>query len=219
MILVVLLTVLGVADAAVSAQPGAERFVLTGLVVWSGQEGVAWLQEPNLTQNQIVALRIGESLGPWKLARFLDNGIELDGPAGKVLIPLQNAGAGGTAVASGAPAGPASGTAPPAGAAPQDDTARAVALPVSGSPAPAYGYDPLRPAPNTFGGALNQAGGERAQRQAGNAQEQPREPGPAGSQAVRDPRPPPGTTSVGVSGGQVIHLDGKAGIRELFGHR
>ena len=107
---VVLSILLGATSAAVSAQPGApgaERFVLTGMVVWSGNEGVAWLQEPDLTRNEMVALRIGQSVGPWKLTRFLDNGIELEGPAGKVLIPLHNAGGGGTAVAAGAPAGTA----------------------------------------------------------------------------------------------------------------
>ena len=107
---VVLSILLGATSAAVSAQPGApgaERFVLTGMVVWSGNEGVAWLQEPDLTRNEMVALRIGQSVGPWKLTRFLDNGVELEGPAGKVLIPLHNAGGGGTAVAAGAPAGTA----------------------------------------------------------------------------------------------------------------
>ena len=122
---VVLSILLGATSAAVSAQPGApgaERFVLTGMVVWSGNEGVAWLQEPDLTRNEMVALRIGQSVGPWKLTRFLDNGIELEGPAGKVLIPLHNAGGGGTAVAAGAPAGPA---AAPAGATlPRDDASR-----------------------------------------------------------------------------------------------
>ena len=107
MISSVLLILLGATGSGVSAQPGGpggERFVLTGMVVWSDKEGVAWLQEPDLTRNQIVTVRIGESVGPWKLTQFLENGVQLEGPAGKVLVPL---GAPGSAVAAGAPANPA----------------------------------------------------------------------------------------------------------------
>lgn len=227
-----LLLLLGATGAGVSAQPGgpgAERFVLTGLVVWSGKEGVAWLQEPDLTRNQIVALRIGESVGPWKLTRFLDNGVELDGPAGKVLVPLQNVGAGGTAVAAGAPAGPAPAAASTARAVPRDDASRVATPPVPVSPTP--GWESNRPAPTVgaLGEALNKARAERAQRQAGNAQDQPREAAPAGSRAVRGPSTPSGATSSdGASGaegrgtGEVIQLPvggGKQGFRELFGLR
>ena len=162
----------------VSAQPGApgaERFVLTGLVVWSGNEGVAWLQEPDLTRNEIVALRIGQSVGPWKLTRFLDNGVELDGPVGKVLVPLQNVGAGGTAVAAGAPAGAAPAAAPSAAV----------------SPLPGFAGGPV---PNDSGlsEAFNRALAARGQQQAENAPNQPREreAGPAGGQAVRGPSTP-----------------------------
>ena len=223
---VVLLTLLGATGAGVSAPPGApggERFVLTGLVVWSGKEGVAWLQEPDLTRNQIVTLRIGESVGPWKLTRFLDNGVELEGPAGKVLIPLQNVGSSGTAVAAGAPAAPA-----PAAA----STASAVATPpVPDPPVPAFVWESNRPAPNAgaLGEALNKALAERAQRQAGSPQDQRREAGRAGSQAARGPSTPSGVASFdGASGAgpggtnEVIQWPvggGKEGFRELFGPR
>ena len=231
---VVLSILLGATSAAVSAQPGApgaERFVLTGMVVWSGNEGVAWLQEPDLTRNEMVALRIGQSVGPWKLTRFLDNGIELEGPAGKVLIPLYNAGGGGTAVAAGAPAGSA---APAAATQPQDDASRVATQPAPVSPAPGSAWESNRPASNASAltEAFNRARAARAQRQAENAQAQPREPGPAGgSQAERAP----GTSSAakssgGVSGGaagggsnpNVIQFPvggGNKGIRELFGSR
>ena len=88
-----------------------------------------------------------------------------------------------------------------------------------------------RPAPNAgaLGEALNKARAARAQRQAGNAQDQPREAAPAGSQAVRGPSTPSGATSSdGASGAgagrtnQVIQFPvggGKQGFRELFGHR
>src|ERR1700741_4373883 len=89
--------------SAQSAAPVAERFILSGLIVFDGGEGVAWLQEPSLTQNQVIVVRRGDSVGPWKVTRILDDRVELEGPAGNVLIPLQNAGAAGTAVASGAP--------------------------------------------------------------------------------------------------------------------
>jgi hypothetical protein len=229
----VLLILLGATGAEVSGQPGApgaERFVLTGMVVWSSSEGVAWLQEPDLTRNKPVTLRIGESVGPWKLTRFLDNGVELDGPAGKVLVPLQNAGGGGTAVAAGAPARPApeaaSRTFSP------NDSARAATPPSSGSAAPGLTADVNRPAPNAggFGEALNRARAERAQRQLGNAQEQqPREAGPVAGQTARGLSPRSGAASSdgGTAAGQdetnrVIQLPvggGKPGIRELFGHR
>jgi hypothetical protein len=229
MISLVLLTLLGATGAGVSAQPGApgaERFILSGLVVWSGNEGVAWLQEPELTRNQIVALRIGESVGSWKLTRFLDNGVELDGPAGKVLVPLQNAGAGGTAVAAGPPAGGPAGPAPaaasPAGAVPRDDATRVATPSAPVSPDPGWVWESSRPAPNA--GALGEALNKARAGSAGNAQ------APAGGQAaVRNPRTPSGATSsdgASSDGGggtnQVIRLPlggGKQGIRELFGNR
>lgn len=230
MISSVLLLLLGATGSGVSAQPGgpgAERFVLTGMVVWSGKEGVAWLQEPDLTRNEIVTVRIGESVGPWKLTQFLENGVELDGPAGKVLVPL---GAPGPAVAAGAPANPAAASS--ARPSPANEAARAAAPPSSVSPAPGLVADVNRPAPNAgaFGEALNKARAERAQRQLGNAQEQqPREAGPAGSQTARGLSPRSGATSSdGGSGAgpdgtnQVIQLPvggGKQGFRELFGHR
>jgi hypothetical protein len=233
MISSVLLLLLGATGSGVSAQaggPGAERFVLTGMVVWSGNDGVAWLQEPDLTRNEIVTVRIGESVGPWKLTQFLDNGVELDGPAGKVLVPLHNAGAGGTAVAAGAPAGPV----PAAGsrAFTPNDSSRVAIPPSSVSPASEPVADVNRPAPNAgaLGEALNKARAERAQRQLGNAQEQkPREAGPAGSQTAPGLSPRSGATSSdgGTGAGQdgtnrVIQLPvggGKQGFRELFGHR
>ena len=229
MISSVLLILLGATGSGVYAQPGGpggERFVLTGMVVWSDKEGVAWLQEPELTRNEIVTVRIGESVGPWKLTQFRDNGVELDGPAGKVLVPL---GAPGSAVAAGAPVNPAA--ASPAMPLPGNDPARVAAPPAPVSPDPGYALGSSRPAPNTgaFGEALNQARAARAQRQAGNAQDPPHEAAPAGSPAVRGGSTPSGAASsdgASSAGGggtnQVIQLPvggGKQGFRELFGQR
>lgn len=230
----VLLILLAATGSEVSAQPsapGAERFVLTGMVVWSGKEGVAWLQEPDLTRNQIVTLRIGESVGPWKLTQFLENGVELDGPAGKVVVPLQNVGGGGSAVAAGAPAGPAA-AASPTRISPRDDAARVATTPAPASADPGFVWESNRPAPNagTLGEALNQARAARAQRQAGNAQEQPRQAGSAASAPARGASTGSGAASsdaaigTGSSGttNQVIQLPvggGKQGFRELFGNR
>jgi hypothetical protein len=223
---------LGATGAGVSAQPGApggERFVLTGLVVWSDKEGVAWLQEPDLTRNQIVTRRIGESVGPWKLTRFLENGVELDGPAGKVLIPLQNVGAGGTAVAAGAPAGSAPAAASTARAFPRNDASGVATPPAPVNPEPGFVWESNRPAPNAgaLGEVLSKARADRAQ--AGNVQNQPRAAGRAGSQAARGSSTPSGATSSdGASGAgpggtnEVIQLPaggGNQGFRELFGLR
>lgn len=96
---------------AQTGAPAAERFVLSGLVVFDDGEGVAWLQEPTLTRDQVVSLRRGDRVGPWTLTRLLDNRVELEGPGGKVLVPLHNAG--GAGVASGGPATPRARTSPP----------------------------------------------------------------------------------------------------------
>ena len=230
----VLLMLLGGTGAGVSAQsgtPGGERFVLTGLVVWSGNEGVAWLQEPDLTRNELVTLRIGESVGPWKLTRFLDNGVEMEGPAGKVIVPLHNAGGGGTAVAAGAPTGPAPAVASTARALSRDDASRVATPSAPVSPVPGYagGSNPPNPNSPAFSEALNKARAARAQRMAESAQDQSREAGSAGHQAGRGL----GTSSAATSSGgassaagdganQVIQFPvggGKQGFRELFGAR
>jgi hypothetical protein len=96
------------AVAVVGAQDGwaqargadaGERFVVSGVILYEGG-GVAWLQEPSLTGNQTVALRLSDSIGPYRLTKILDDRIELQGPAGTVLVPVYNAPTGsGSAVA------------------------------------------------------------------------------------------------------------------------
>jgi hypothetical protein len=78
----------GLAQAPV---PPPERFVLSGVIMFDDGQGVAWLQEPSLTQNRVVARRPGDSVGPWRLTRLLGNRVELEGPAGTITVPLHNA--------------------------------------------------------------------------------------------------------------------------------
>jgi len=75
-----------------------ERFVLSGVVFVEGGRGVAWLQEPTLTKNQVVTVRPGDSIGPYRLTKILEDQVELEGPAGKFSVPL--AGVPGTATAA-----------------------------------------------------------------------------------------------------------------------
>jgi hypothetical protein len=84
----------------------AESFVLTGLVLLSERgDGIAYLVEPSITKNQVVAVRRGDTIGPYRLTRIADDRVELEGPSGTVVIPVRG---GGTAVAGGRDAGPAS---------------------------------------------------------------------------------------------------------------
>ena len=71
----------------------AERFVLSGVILYDGG-GLAWLQEPSLTGDRPVALRLSDSIGPYRLTKILDDRVELQGPAGTVLVPVYNAHAG-----------------------------------------------------------------------------------------------------------------------------
>lgn len=85
------------ADAQ-SAAPAGTQFSLTGVVFVEGGAGRAWLQEPTLTKNQVVSMRPGDSIGPYRLTKILEDRVELAGPAGKFSVRL--AGAPGTATAA-----------------------------------------------------------------------------------------------------------------------
>jgi hypothetical protein len=74
------------ADAQ-SWDPAGTRFTLSGVVVVEGG-GRAWLQEPTLTQNQTVAVRPGDSIGPYRLTKILEDRVELEGPGGKFSVML-----------------------------------------------------------------------------------------------------------------------------------
>ena len=88
-----ILTVVAWAVFVVAAASGAAdaqvepRFTLTGVVVVDGG-GRAWLQEPQFTQNQPVAMRPGETIGPYRLTKILEDRVELVGPAGTISVLL-----------------------------------------------------------------------------------------------------------------------------------
>ena len=79
------------ASGTAYAQSG-EKFVLSGLIYIEGDRGLAWLQEPTYTNDKIIVARVGDSIGPYRLTKILDDQIELEGPGGKVAVPLAGAG-------------------------------------------------------------------------------------------------------------------------------
>lgn len=97
-----LVVALGGAINGAHAQPAVhgspEKFVLSGVIVLEGGRGLAWLQEPTLTGNRVLSVRAGDSIGPYRVGKILDDRVELEGPAGTVLVPLS--GPGGTAPAA-----------------------------------------------------------------------------------------------------------------------
>jgi hypothetical protein len=90
--------------AQANPQGGAEHFTLTGVIFSEGGGGLAWLQEPKLTNNQVVGVRRGESVGPYRLTAIFEDRVELEGPAGKLFVPLYGPSSPQTAVASPPPA-------------------------------------------------------------------------------------------------------------------
>jgi hypothetical protein len=122
--------VIAVAAGGVDAQlgaAGAPQFMLSGVVVVEGG-GRAWLQEPQLTQNQPVAVRPGESIGPYRLTKILDDRVEMVGPSGTFSVLLAGAPGPATGAATSpprpSPPAPAQ-DAPP----PPDNPGRVVILP------------------------------------------------------------------------------------------
>lgn len=114
----------GAADAQ-SVPPAGPRFMLSGVVVVEGG-GRAWLQEPALTKNQIVALRPGESIGPYRLTKILEDRVEMTGPSGAFVVLL--AGASGPATVATPPPRPVREPTPPSSNDPNDPN-RVVILP------------------------------------------------------------------------------------------
>ncbi len=89
--------VLGAVAGSAQTEAG-ERFVLSGVVFVEGGRGLAWLQEPTFTNNEVVTVRPGDSIGPYRVTKILEDQVELEGPAGKFSVPL--AGTPATAVAA-----------------------------------------------------------------------------------------------------------------------
>ena len=105
-LMLVAAALIGASAGSTDAQ-SAERFVLTGVVFVEGGTGRAWLQEPTLTHNEIVSLRPGDSIGPYRLTKVLEDRVEMEGPAGAFSVRLAGAPGPVTAAASATPAPPA----------------------------------------------------------------------------------------------------------------
>jgi hypothetical protein len=85
---------------AQAGTPAGTQFTLTGVMVVEGGGGRAWLQEPNLTQNQVITVRAGESIGAYRLVKIIEDRVELEGPTGKFQVMLAGVPAPATATTS-----------------------------------------------------------------------------------------------------------------------
>jgi len=100
------LTALFAGSTMALAQAGGsagERFVVSGVILLEGSNGLAWLQEPTLTGNRPIALRPGQNVGPYRLTGVFEDRVELEGPNGKVRVPVHTAGTETVVAAAGAP--------------------------------------------------------------------------------------------------------------------
>jgi len=79
--------VAGSAHAQSPTPPGGQ-FVLVGVVLLEGGGGLAFVQEPNFTNNKVVTVRLGDSVGPYRVTKILTHQVELTGPGGTISVPL-----------------------------------------------------------------------------------------------------------------------------------
>jgi hypothetical protein len=79
--------VAGSAHAQSPTPPGGQ-FVLVGVVLLEEGRGLAFIQEPNFTKNKVVTVRLGDSVGPYRVTKILTHQVELTGPGGTVSLPL-----------------------------------------------------------------------------------------------------------------------------------
>jgi hypothetical protein len=84
------IVVAGTLLAGMSAANADAQFSLSGVVVVEGQSR-GWLQESSLTQNRIVVVRVGESIGPYRVTKILEDRVELEGPTGTLVVRLAGA--------------------------------------------------------------------------------------------------------------------------------
>jgi len=127
----------GMTLAALSvATVDAQQFSMTGVVVVGGQSRV-WLQEPSLTQNRIVVVRVGESVGPYRVTKILEDRVELDGPGGALVVRL--------AGAQSAPSAPTAATVSAPEPPPPNTTEKPVVITLDpkGSPGPRVNFESL----------------------------------------------------------------------------
>jgi hypothetical protein len=66
----------------------APAFVLSGVVIGPDRAPLAWLQEPAETANSVVVVREGDRLGAYQVTRIHADRVELEGPGGRVIVPL-----------------------------------------------------------------------------------------------------------------------------------
>ncbi len=91
--------------AAPLPSPPPPKFVLSGVVL-DGNMALALLQEPGLTQNQVrVVPRDGE-IGSYRLTMVLEDRVELEGPNGKITVPLSGPNRPAVSAATAAPGAP-----------------------------------------------------------------------------------------------------------------
>lgn len=99
---------------AQSPTPPGGQFVLVGVVLLEEGRGLAWIQEPNFTGNKVVTVRLGDSVGPYRVTKILTHQVELTGPGGTVSVPLAGLpGAVSVASSAGAAQQPAGEMSPP----------------------------------------------------------------------------------------------------------
>ena len=104
--------VVGSAPAQTPTPPGG-GFVLIGVVMLEDERGLAWIQEPSFTDNKVVTVRLGDSVGPYRVTKILTHQVELTGAGGTIFIPLAGLpGAVGVASSSGS-VQPSTGEKPP----------------------------------------------------------------------------------------------------------
>jgi len=132
----------GVTLAAMSvASADAQQFSMTGVVVVEGQgQSRVWLQEPSLTQNRIVVVRVGDSVGPYRVTKILEDRVELEGPGGALVVRLA-----GAPSAPSVPSGPTVAAVPAPEPPPPDTTEKHVVITLDpkGSPGPRASFESL----------------------------------------------------------------------------
>jgi hypothetical protein len=76
---------------ALCAGPGAAqdqpRFTVSGVVINEGAS-VAWIGEPSYTKNRLQRVRVGDSVGPYRVVAIREDRVELAGPSGPLVLRL-----------------------------------------------------------------------------------------------------------------------------------
>jgi hypothetical protein len=165
---------------------GPERFLVTGVIFVEGGGGMAWIQEPTFTQNQVMTLRPGDMVGPYKLSKVLEDGVELEGPKGTLRVPLY----GGPSTATGGNGGSGSNSKTPAASAPTANVG-AAETPAAATPEPPSAQE-VNEARKVIQESRNAARREIYQRRRAEAEAQaanPRPPIPKGTTHVESIRP------------------------------